>query len=353
MLKKELASVLCVTSFILVLLGPTIAGNAKADIPTIVPGHTYDFYDATGGEASGHTTFTDGRFDVVNRKAEAYSCTIGTGFGATGWGVVWKTVTCGGGGYYYTTVEGHWWGIWSCAGGADTNIWFYVKIKNLDTGSYVTDFLVQYLGWMVMGAGNSQDYFSCTIVWPANYGYHYGIGVMAKAQTEGVIGSAIADALGDQGIYFTHIKVWSSGGGGCVLGDTNIAMSDGTNKVVEQVRKGDSITGFDLESGSFVSECVVSNARTFVDVVEVINNGALTTTPLDQPVYARNDTFAGWVQNAADLRIGWQLFCPLNQTWVSVTEIRYEVGKFRVWEIGAAMPDNYVANGFLLDKKIQ
>lgn len=223
-MKRRLVSVFCMAAFISMTLGSAIAGYVRADIPTIVRGATYDFYDATGGANSGHTLFTEGKSFVGIMKVEAYSTTIGVGYGAIGWGRVWKSVNIGQSGTYTATVDGWWWGICSAAGFADINIWFYVKVMNLDTGATVADYLVAYIGGALFWAVNRQGGFSTTVSFAADATYHYGIGIMVKAQTEGVVGSAIADALGDQGMYYTHIRISSppivtsvpppSGGGG-------------------------------------------------------------------------------------------------------------------------------------------
>jgi hypothetical protein len=90
---------------------------------------------------------------------------------------------------------------------------------------------------------------------------------------------------------------------------------------------------------------------TVVGSVEVLNDGLLVLTPLDQPIYARNGSFAGWVIDPKDLEVGWQAFSPLDNSWITITKIGFDDGKFKVYEVVATGPNNYIAGGLLLDAK--
>lgn len=106
-----------------------------------------------------------------------------------------------------------------------------------------------------------------------------------------------------------------------------------------------------MAAGSFIGERVVHNVRTQVDVVEVINNGLLVVTPWDQPIYARNETYTGWIKDPLNLTIGWQMFSPLLGGWIPVTNSEYEFGSYWVQDIKTTGLDNFIANGILLDSK--
>ncbi|MGQ9587324.1 MAG: Hint domain-containing protein, partial [Thermoplasmata archaeon] len=137
----------------------------------------------------------------------------------------------------------------------------------------------------------------------------------------------------------------------CVLKGTQILLPDGTSKPIEDLKKGDSIAGYDIGSGKFVSEIVIGNMRSYVNSVIDINHGLLVVTPTSQPIYVRHDSFAGWVTDPRDLQVGWEIFSPTSGTWVLITSLDLLQGQFVVYDLGASSPDNYVANGLLLDRK--
>lgn len=137
----------------------------------------------------------------------------------------------------------------------------------------------------------------------------------------------------------------------CVLEGTQILLPDGTSKPIEDLKKGDSIAGYDIGSGEFVSEIVMGNMRSHVSSVIDINHGLLVVTQTCQPIYVRHDSFAGWVTDSRDLQVGWEIFSPTSGTWVLITSLDLLQGRFVVYDLGATSPDNYVANGLLLDRK--
>ncbi len=140
-------------------------------------------------------------------------------------------------------------------------------------------------------------------------------------------------------------------GGGCLLKGTSITLADGTTLPIEKIRAGMELLGFDIENNTFLTETVVYTDSSRAETMLVINDGLLVTTPYDQPIFVRNGDFTGWLINPADLEIGWEVFCPLDNLWVEVTSLEYVDGSFRVYDIGTTAPDNYIANGVLVDLK--
>lgn len=144
----------------------------------------------------------------------------------------------------------------------------------------------------------------------------------------------------------------SGGGGGCVVAGTEItATTTGGQKRVEQLSQGDSVLGFDITSASWVKESVTSNSPTNVIAALSINNGLLTTTLVDQPLYVRNGTWTGWVHNPLDLSVGEQVYNPLTGSWTTITSLQLVTGSFTVYDLRVTAPNDFVANGLLtLDK---
>lgn len=143
----------------------------------------------------------------------------------------------------------------------------------------------------------------------------------------------------------------SSGGGGCVLEGTLVALADGRFVPVENLAKGTSIISVDLSTGDLISETVTLNKMTVVSEIEILNDGLLALTLEDQPIYVRNGSFTGWIRDPQDLQIGWDVFNPLDGSWITITKITFDEGKFKVYEVGATGPNNFIGNGILLDAK--
>lgn len=138
---------------------------------------------------------------------------------------------------------------------------------------------------------------------------------------------------------------------GCVLEGTQILLPDGTTELVENLKRNDMIAGYDIENESLVTETITMNKREHVAAILNINDGLVSVTPVCQPIYIRNDTFVGWIVDPQDLQIGWELFNPVDGQWIEIFSLEHLEGRFVVYDLGATDPDNYIANGILLDRK--
>jgi hypothetical protein len=145
--------------------------------------------------------------------------------------------------------------------------------------------------------------------------------------------------------YFYYSS--GGGGGGCVLYNTRILMADGKEMPVQAVKPGDEVMGYDVQSGAFVTETVTSNEHTIVDEILSINDGLLRVTPTDQPIY----TDHGWVKNPQDLVIGWRIYDPIRNSWITIQSLETLNGHFNVYDLRATRPDTFIGNGILLDRK--
>ena len=140
---------------------------------------------------------------------------------------------------------------------------------------------------------------------------------------------------------------------GCVLAGTLISTPNGPQKRVEQFSEGDAVLGYNVTTGSWVKESVTSNTATTVGEILSINNGLLETTLTDQPLFVRNGTWVGWVLDPQNLTVGEQLFSALTQSWVNITSLQVLQGTFKVYDLQTTAPNNFVANGVLVDRKTQ
>jgi hypothetical protein len=214
----------------------------------------------------------------------------------------------------------------------------------------VTVYMYATLSISVSGAGTTSPA-------PGNYSYSYGTNVTVTATPSS--GYAFSYwSLDGTDYYGNPITVTMTANnaltahfvyvqGGCVLYNTSITMADGKTVPVQTVKLGDQIIGYDVQTGTFVTETVTSNNCTTVDEVLSINNGLLYVTPTDQPIY----TDHGWVINPQDIMIGWKIYNPTTNTWITVQSVRILEGNFRVYDLQATQPNTFIGNGILLDRK--
>lgn len=346
---SHISVALSVAIAILMLTVPTVAAWDYVD-----RGTTVDFYTSDGGADSGTGWFSGGDNHPSINKAEAWSNCINVGYGASGWGFVWHIVECHATGYYKVELWGHYWGIGSAFGGADAFLRWDIKVEDCITGETHSG-TIRMLEALGLWAFNEQGNFDSTMIFYGTSGHTYRIGLYAYASTAGVVGSASADGIGEQGGWFTHGRVspytYPPSGGGCVWGNSLVTMADGEYKKASQVRVDEEVLGYDLFNNSLVTERVISNSRARVNEIIDFNDGLLLVTPTNQPVYARNATYTGWVHDPLNMTIGWELFCPQSQSWVEITSMEFKDGNYLVNDIVTTVFNNYIANGVLVDYK--
>ncbi len=160
-------------------------------------------------------------------------------------------------------------------------------------------------------------------------------------------------SYGTNPISNTDIKIcWnggscSAGGGGCVDQNTPILTDEGY-RAVQSLRAGDTVAGYDLNTGRTVTEHVLSNIESQVNTIVSLNNRELRLTATDQPIYVRNSTYTGWERNPENLRLGDSIFNPITHQWVAVTGIQIVNDKTLVYDLVLDGPKDFIANGFLL-----
>ncbi len=74
-------------------------------------------------------------------------------------------------------------------------------------------------------------------------------------------------------------------------------------------------------------------------------------TLTEQPLLVRNGTWIGLVRDPQNLMVGEQLFNPLTASWVNITSLQVLQSKFKVYDLRATAPNDFVANGLLADSK--
>lgn len=352
-----------------VLQAPTVSAGGAVTI-----GHYDHIYikDATSGESGqdwdyGVTEHYQG-YSVNNVRAWAGAKSFLIA-GAQVYGGVYKEVHFKDGayGYYTAKMTGTYAGkvyytSWIPAMGKAQIWWVFriIDLNNVRPNYIVAETQVKYLEREISGSQTISGAFTASLTWYmsgdcASVRYGLEAYVMAKAEGWGPTdtqANAYQDGGSTFGIWYSQIEVQAPcPGPGCVLEGTPIMLADGSMAPVEALKRNTPIMGYDLQTSSLVSEKVTYNKRTVVDKIEIINGGLLKVTPTNQPIYAKHGSFTGWVIDPKDLKVGWELLNPVTGEWVSITSIEFQEGSFLVYDLGATAPNNFIANGLLLDRK--
>lgn len=157
-----------------------------------------------------------------------------------------------------------------------------------------------------------------------------------------------ADAFQKKATYLYSVGVGQ--GGGCVEERTPILTPHGYVQA-KALRQGDKVLGFDFSTGGLLPLNVLSNNKSRSSDLVSINDGLLVVTAWDQPIYSHQGSFIGWVRDPRDLRVGDSIYHPTDGSWVPILSIANVTHKENVYEIVTDSPNNFVANGLLLDVK--
>jgi len=270
----------------------------------------------------------------------------------------WYTIS-----YYFTVVSGNvqmytmlppWPGTTQVTVQFKANLYdqtSYALVSNGDVATTVYSGIICCGGaWFQDLSGNNyQVRFTAYLVAGHTYsiwGYKYG-----EIQVNWPYEMGWADGEIDMSSKMTSVTAYIPSTGGCVWKGTPVLTPNGYVKI-EKLKKGDAVLSYDVASGRLIR----TNVESIVSYVERnivnINNGTLFVTPYDQPIYMKNSTFEGWLRNPGELVSGDYVFDATSGEWVLVSSILQTSGKFNVYDLRTSGPNNYIANGILLDAKV-
>jgi hypothetical protein len=341
---------------------------------------TYSRYPPYGGGFAGWSLYGYvGNYGVYKHDLSVYPSdgSIGFHLGAdTGppSGAVWVAGTAGFSGaaftpgltgsytitYTFQIVSGNAQLYTAPGGNANLVIWFRANLEDLTHYSWVQNndvSTVAYSGQMCCGGAWSQDlsgrYFTVQFSGYLSAGTSYGIlgYEHVEIQLDWPYSGPWADALTDQTAKLISVTAdIASGGGGCVMRDTSILTPSG-DVSVQSLKTGDAVDSFDFSTGRLIQTRVTSITKSTVSNIVSINNGTLWLTPYDQPIYMRNSKHTGWLKNPGELVAGDYIFDAVSQTWVFVYSTEQRSGSFKVYDLRTSGPNNFIAEGILLDMK--
>jgi hypothetical protein len=196
---------------------------------------------------------------------------------------------------------------------------------------------------------------SCTIALLAGDTYDPQTYVQTYDEAAGA-GGSIGFAVADVNLTVSQPDVTISGysvpSPGCVLSGTAVMLPGGGTQLVDKLKHGDEVLGYNVTTGTLVPETIIANSHTKVHQIMSINDGLLNLTSTDQPLYVRNGTWQGWVKDPENLTVGEAVLMPWSGTWLNITSIQtLPYGSYTVYDLQVTGPTTFIANGLLaLDK---
>lgn len=182
-----------------------------------------------------------------------------------------------------------------------------------------------------------------------NYNANFNVLVSINSFTSSTGGTGYIPFFGVQ-ITTTYVTP-SSGGNGCVNNGTPILLANGSYEMVQNLKIGDQVAGYNFSSNSLQNIALTNLTSTSTSELLNINSGLLELTPTDQPIYMTNSSYTGWIINPKDLKVGDFIFNPVNNSWIKITSLRDMHGHFTVFDVVTSPLNNFVGNGILLDLK--
>lgn len=160
----------------------------------------------------------------------------------------------------------------------------------------------------------------------------------------------------------------SSGGGSCgccccFVAGTKITMADGNEKNIEDIKEGDIILSFDVETKEHKPASVEGLKTPVREGIYVLNNGLVKVTN-DHPLYIqKKNEIEGWgsidpeatkkgytsyanLNKILKLEIG-DSIRTLNKEWEEVTSLQYQKGEIQTYTIKKSEFHTYFANGLV------
>ena len=152
------------------------------------------------------------------------------------------------------------------------------------------------------------------------------------------------------------VTVTASACSGSVAAGTLITLANRTQTPVQNLRVGMQLLSYDMTRGEYAITTITRFETVVTYNQMVISTGSGKPLIVDQnpaqKLYAMLPDGTVALVSVTDLRVGYKLFQPLSQTWVSISNIRYQDnGVHSMYDIYTTTPGNYIANGYLAPLK--
>ena len=141
-------------------------------------------------------------------------------------------------------------------------------------------------------------------------------------------------------------------GGGSVAAGTLITLADRTQVPVQNLKAGMQLLSYDITSHQYVNTTITR----FVTVVT--HNQIVISTSTGKPLivdqnpaqklYVKMPDGTVTLMSVTDLRVDYDVFDAISQTWVPITDIHSQSsGNHLMYDIYPTAPGNYIANDYL------
>ena len=135
-----------------------------------------------------------------------------------------------------------------------------------------------------------------------------------------------------------------------------ITLADGGEVAVQNLRVGMRLLSYDMTAHQFVSTTLTRLVTVVTYDQMIISTSTGKPLIVDQnpvqKVYVQLSDGTVALLSVTDLQVGYKLFQPVSQTWVSITNIQYQNGgRHIMYDIYNTSPGNYLANGYLDPQK--
>jgi hypothetical protein len=126
----------------------------------------------------------------------------------------------------------------------------------------------------------------------------------------------------------------------CLAKGTQIAMSDGNYKNIENIKEEDLVKTFNFEINDFKFSKVIKIIKRKDPIIEI--NNTLRAAP-DEPIYL----FNGTIKKAKEIIIGEIIFGE-NKNGIKVESVTYSADKIDTYDLVLEDSNNFFADGYLV-----
>ncbi len=158
----------------------------------------------------------------------------------------------------------------------------------------------------------------------------------------------------DKTVSFVVITVRNGGGGGggSVAAGTLITLADGSQVPVQQLRVGMKLLSYDMTTHQYVVTTITKfvTVTTFsqMEIHTAKGKPLIVDQNPAQKLYVKLPDGTVTLMSVTDLKVGYQLFDAMSQTWTPIMSIQYQNGgQHLMYDIYTDGPGNYIANGYL------
>ena len=272
-------------------------------------------YSTPGGPSYVSTTISGSGSVIVNEES---NLTIGTTLGS---GVLASVAAKPGG---TVTLNGQSYG--TCCSGGGTASLSMIKLPS---------------GWKATFTPNpltTPKAFSLSLKVPASAAYGLYSLRVNLSWTGGLWTSAR--------FLLTLSVTGSGGGGGCIAWNTTLQTSTGP-RLVQDLSVGTILNAYYLSNNTEVNRALLWANFSWAPLVISINGGQLYVTNMQQPLYVKNGTWIGAVNDPQNLTVGEYLFSPATNSWVEITSLSTISQLTPVFDVVVASPFDFGAGAAL------